>query len=774
MCIFSQHSIVKDAPFSRLDLVSCRNLLIYLDAEMQSRVIPLFHFALRPKGYLFLGNAENVSRHTALFTPVESRSRIYQRVETGTRILPDFPLVASDRRPDERFSKMGSRNGSGNLTRAAERIVERYSPAYVIADGEFYVQHFSGNAGRYISPSGGSASLSLFSLVHPDLRFDLRAALDKAAETQEVVRVPHARIGVEGNSQRIEMIVEPLNAGQQRSFVVVFKDAGALPLADDAALDTSSDEHVLRLELELRSTTERLQATVEELESTNEELKSANEEYQSLNEELQSANEELETSKEELQSVNEELTTVNGELALRVQELGRTNSDLKNLLESTQIATLFLDNEMRVMNFTPAISDIFPLVESDIGRPIAHIRSRVSSEDLQLDVRKVMRTLGSIEREIESVNDTRYMVRILPYRSVDNFIGGAVITFTNLTSITRAQTALRQSEERFRAIANLVPELLWSSEPNGSGSWFNQRWLDFTGQTLEEAQGEGWAQVIHPDDRSESRQRFLAAIESHDPLEREHRMLGRDGEYRWFIVRAEPSFDEAGNVTQWFGSATDIHEQRMAINDLRQSEGRTRLLLAELQHRVRNTLAVVRSIAQRSAATSDSKEDYANHLDGRLSAFARVQAAVTRDPEAGLDLGALITNELLAYGAKVDEQVARIEGPPILLGANSAELIGMAVHELTSNAVKYGALNGAGGQLSVTWSLVKNSEQTALLIEWKESGVTISAKPTRRGFGTELLESRISYELEGETTLRFDADGLRCIMTLPLDRIAPL
>jgi two-component system CheB/CheR fusion protein len=385
-----------------------------------------------------------------------------------------------------------------------------------------------------------------------------------------------------------------------------------------------------------------------------------------------------------------------------------------------------------------------------------------------------MRTLGSIEREIESVNDTRYMVRILPYRSVDNFIGGAVITFTNLTSITRAQTALRQSEERFRAIANLVPELLWSSEPNGSGSWFNQRWLDFTGQTLEEAQGEGWAQVIHPDDRSESRQRFLAAIESHDPLEREHRMLGRDGEYRWFIVRAEPSFDEAGNVTQWFGSATDIHEQRMAINDLRQSEGRTRLLLAELQHRVRNTLAVVRSIAQRSAATSDSKEDYANHLDGRLSAFARVQAAVTRDPEAGLDLGALITNELLAYGAKVDEQVARIEGPPILLGANSAELIGMAVHELTSNAVKYGALNGAGGQLSVTWSLVKNSEQTALLIEWKESGVTISAKPTRRGFGTELLESRIAYELEGETTLRFDADGLRCIMTLPLDRIAAL
>src|SRR5690606_6581906 len=231
--------------------------------------------------------------------------------------------------------------------------------------------------GRFISPSGGSASLNLLSLVHPDLRFDLRAALEKAAETSEVVRVPHARIGVNGDGPRVEIVVEPVGDDKQRNFVVVFKDGIAPVLeGETASLAAGSDEHVLRLELELRSTTERLQATVEELESTNEELKSANEEYQSLNEELQSANEELETSKEELQSVNEELTTVNGELALRVQEVGRTNSDLKNLLESTQIATVFLDNELRVMNFTPAITDVFPLVDSDIGRPITHIRSR--------------------------------------------------------------------------------------------------------------------------------------------------------------------------------------------------------------------------------------------------------------------------------------------------------------------------------------------------------------------------------------------------------------
>lgn len=575
-----------------------------------------------------------------------------------------------------------------------------------------------------------------------------------------------------GNSQWVEIIVEPVEDGKQRSFIVVFKEGGgASPGEDPASPAAGNDERVLGLELELRSTTERLQATVEELESTNEELKSANEEYQSLNEELQSANEELETSKEELQSVNEELTTVNGELALRVQEVGRSNSDLKNFLESTQIATVCLDNELRVMNFTPAITDIFPLVDSDMGRSITHIRSRVSFEDLLEDVRRVMRTLGSVEREIRSFNNTRYMVRILPYRSVDNFIGGVVITFTNLTPLTRAQEALQQSEERFRAIANLVPELLWSSEASGVAGWFNQRWLDYTGQTSEEAQGWGWMDAIHPDDRTASLEKYQAAISSLEPFQREHRMRRHDGEYRWFIVRAEPNFEASGALSRWFGSASDSHEHRIAMEELKHSEGRSRLLLAELQHRVRNTLAVVRSMVLRSAEPSETKEDYVSHLEGRLSAFARVQAAVTRDPMTGVNLGELIIDELLAYGAKLGEQVICIEGPPLVLGTKPAELIGMAMHELTNNAVKYGALSHANGRLSVRWSADHDGSEPRLKLEWRESGVSISSKPVRHGFGTELLTSRIAYELDGQTTMHFGEDGLRCTMVVPFDRI---
>jgi PAS domain S-box-containing protein len=330
-----------------------------------------------------------------------------------------------------------------------------------------------------------------------------------------------------------------------------------------------------------------------------------------------------------------------------------------------------------------------------------------------------------------------------------------------------ARSALRQSDDRFRAIADLVPELLWSSEPSGSAQWFNQRWLDYTGQTMEEAQGWGWVQAIHAEDREASQERFLAAIQAGEPFERQHRLRRHDGESRWFLVRAEPFRDEAGEILQWFGSGTDIHEQGIAMENLRQSESRAQLLLAELQHRVRNTLGVVRSIAQRSAETSTTVQDYASHVDGRLSAFARVQAAVTRDPSSSLDLRQLIEDELLAYNAKVGEQVTRIEGPTLELSDKPAEVIGMAIHELTNNAVKYGAFASADGRLSVDWSISEDTSEPMLVLKWQESGVAIPTQPARRGFGTELLEGSIAYEMEGQSKLEFREDGVRCTITLP-------
>ena len=646
MCIFSAHNVIRDAPFSRLDLISCRNLLIYLNTELQDRVIPLFHFALRPDGYLFLGNAENVTRHPKLFEPVERRSRIFRRRETGTRVLPDFPITFAPRRVAGSLEPAPPRSGSDlGLTRRAERIAERYAPAYVITDENFKVLHFSGRTGRYLEPSPGLASLDLFALLHRDLRLDMRAAVMKAAETGDPVRVGNLKLGTNDDQIVVDIVVEPLPDpnGGAKNFVIVFKDGPlhATLAEHPSGISQLRDEHVGRLESELGITRERLQSTIEELESTNEELKSSNEEYQSLNEELQSANEELETSKEELQSVNEELTTVNGELAHRVQELTRATSDLKNFLESTQIATVFLDNELKVMNFTPALTEIFHLVETDIGRPIAHIKARIPLEELQEDVRRVLRTLSSIERTLDDpVTKARYIVRVLPYRSVDNFIAGVVVTFVDVTALTRAQE-------------------------------------------------------------------------------------------------------------------------------------RHKLLLAELQHRVRNTLAVVRAIARRTGESSTSVDDYAMHLEGRLAAFGRVQAAVTRDPGVGVNLATLVAEELLAHAAHEGEQ-ATISGPPIHLRPKAAETFALAVHELATNAVKYGALSKFDGRVRIGWKINEANGASSLTFHWAESGGPKgNGAPRRRGFGTELLEQTLSYELKAQTLLDFAKDGLTCTIELPLtERVA--
>jgi two-component system CheB/CheR fusion protein len=641
MCIFSQHNVIKDAPFSKVDLVSCRNLLIYLNSELQNRVIPLFHFALLPERFLFLGNSENVTRHTKLFAPVDRRARIFRKLETGTRLPPEFPITTAAGQAAVEIPAARNFGPDVGLERRAQRIAERYAPAYIITDENFCILHFSGRTGRYIEPTAGTATLDLLSLVHRDLRQELRTVLSRAIEFNEVAHAQQISLAVNGHNVLVDITVEPIQDGPEghRNFVVLFKDG---PIRAVDGFDSNStapvrSEHVERLESELRAKGERLQAAIEELESTNEELKSSNEEYQSLNEELQSANEELETSREELQSVNEELTTVNGELAHRVQDLTRATSDLKNFLESTQIATVFLDDDMRVMNFTPAVTHVLHLVEADVGRPIAHIKAKIPIEDLYDEVRRVLRTLASVERELTApASGARYIVRILPYRSIDNFIAGVVITFIDVTAITRA-------------------------------------------------------------------------------------------------------------------------------------EERQRLLLAELQHRVRNTLGVVRSIARRSAETSLTVEDYASHLDGRLNAFARTQAMVTRDPESGVDLEFLVAEELAAYNARDGEQL-QIDGPAIRLRSKAAETLALALHELATNALKYGALSQPSGRIDVTWQIDKGGNPDELIFEWRERGGPQVALPQRKGFGTEMLERTLAFEFKARTSLIFDVSGVHCTITMPLTR----
>ncbi|MFC0340758.1 CheR family methyltransferase [Paracoccus niistensis] len=1091
MCIFSQHSLIKDAPFSRLDLVSCRNLLIYLDADLQEKVIPLFHFALRPGGFLFLGNSENASRHQNLFAPIEARSRIFRRLDTATRVFPDFPFTAVDRswvshaKPE--VAARDSRS-AGDLTRWAEHAMERHNPAFVVIDEAHNVLHFSGQMGRFLAPASGAASLNLLQLAHPVLRAELRAALGRASEHGEPVEVSGLEIGSNGHRLRVDLIVEPRSpmAGSQQGFLVVFKDCGASPdPGRTSSIDPGSrDEHLRRLEDELRLTRDRLQATIEELESTNEELKSSNEEYQSLNEELQSANEELETSKEELQSVNEELTTVNGELAHRVQELGRANSDLKNFLESTQIATLFLDSELRVTNFTPAIVDIFHLVESDEGRPIAHIKARVGYDGLAEDARRVLRTLAPVEREIDNPDThARYIARVLPYRSTDNFIAGVVVTFVDVTARREAEERLRRSEERFRAIVEtardyaifttdtagrietwppgaeqvfgwsedeavgrpmditftpedretgqpaqerqtalengLAPDVRWHLRkdgsrvfingttrplrgPNGQHTGFLKIGQDVTGQRATEAALRA----------SEARQAFLlrlsdalrpltdpaailgaasqilaehldvdrayyvevdeeagtarverdhvregapslagehqiadlawqaemlrqgdcqvitdtrisplvpaterpaaAALEitawMGAPLIKEGRLVGalcvtdtaprewtgeevttlREAAERIWVaverVRAETrlretearltAFGEASSDVLWIRSAEtlafeyispaferiygigldevlqgdtlhnwldrilpeDRERASEALERVRQGErhpfeyriacpatGQVRLLretgfpirdpdgrvlwiagvghdatdeaasaerltvlVAELQHRTRNLLGVVRVIMEQTLTSSTSLDDFNERIGDRLGALARVNGLLSRLNENDrIDFDELIRSELDAHGAldgSHNGPQVRLRGPKgIRLQSSTVQTLALGLHELATNALKYGALSTPEGLLEINWSLVPGSDGLPRLkVEWLESGVVVAlpessdtkgkadGPPTRHGYGRELIEQALPYQLSAEVAYDLTPQGVRCTITIPV------
>ncbi|WP_347302982.1 CheR family methyltransferase [Croceibacterium sp. TMG7-5b_MA50] len=768
MCIFSPHNIVKDAPFSRIDILSCRNLLIYLDVDLQNRVIPIFHFSLRPGGVLFLGSSENVTRHQKLFAPISRRNRIFRRLETATRIVPDFPLSARTRSLGSPAIAAQAIQFDGRLSasvsRQADAIAERYAPAFIVVDPNGEVLHFSGRTGRYLEPSPGSATLSLGNLVHRDLRLDVRTAIQRAVAEGRRIEMPRLSFHLDDRVLGVNLVVEPLSGSESTALIVLFQDLGVVAEGDSRAGDRlSTDEHVQRLEAELRVTRDRLQATIEELESTNEELKSSNEEYQSINEELQSANEEMETSKEELQSVNEELQTVNSELAHRVQELGRINSDLKNLLESTQIATVFLDQELRVRNFTPAATDIFHLLETDVGRPLDHVVSLVDYPELHDDVRRVLKTLAPIDRQVAAAASGRHFaVRVLPYRSIDNYISGAVVTFTDLTAVYQAQEALRESEQRQQVLIEGVPQLVWRADDGGKWSWASPQWTSFTGQSEPESRGSGWLEVVHPDDRTLARTAWDGA-EEQGGIDVEYRIRRvADGTYRWFRTRSTAVRNDHGEVVEWIGTSTDV-------DDMRSLQKRQEVLVAELQHRVRNMLTVVRSVFGRTTDAGGDLEDVAMHFRGRLDALARTQVIVTRTAQGVADLEDLIRDELLSVGAKDGPQV-QISGPDVTLDAKTAESLGLAVHELTTNAVKYGALKVPSAVLKIMWDInLDKGGKRQLVLNWVETGVpAVPATPARSGFGRELIEEALPYRLGAQTELEFLPGGIRCTICVPL------
>jgi two-component system CheB/CheR fusion protein len=439
ICTFARQNITADPPFSRLDVISCRNVLIYLGPELHKRCIPQFHYALNPGGLLILGPAESVGLYEELFEIVDKQNKIYAKKSVATPhhvdLVPrgfEFPQAGA------RSTSTDSTAFSTLLLQMADRIMlSAYAPAAVVIDRELHVQQFRGRTDNFLQHTPGPATLNLLQLVRPSLVADLRTTIHRAIKTDKRARKERAVVKFDGKTREINIEVVPFKivASDKSWLLVIFDETtkatrpGRLP---QALGKTATQRETAELRHELAASKESLQAIIEEQDATNEELKSANEEIESSNEELQSTNEELETAKEELQSTNEELTTLNEELSNRNLEMMQVNSDLNNLLASIQLPIVMVDSTLTVRRATPAARNTFNIMQTDIGRPLRELRPNIDIPDLEEILRDVIRTLSTRERRVTDKEGRDYSLRVQPYRTTDNKIDGAVLTLVDI------------------------------------------------------------------------------------------------------------------------------------------------------------------------------------------------------------------------------------------------------------------------------------------------------------------------------------------------------
>jgi two-component system CheB/CheR fusion protein len=629
---FAPQNLLEEPPFSRLDLISCRNLLIYLEPAAQKHVLGLFHFALREGGYLFLGPAESVAGQEDLFQPISKKWRIYRRVGPTRHDLVDFPPVRS-REP--RFADAGPaspepRTPSRDVLDQA--IIEHRAPASVLIDAQFRVHYSRGPTDDYLGHARGEPTHHLLAIARSGLRTPLRVSIRKALDEDREV-TSYARVRRDNALHPVRLVVTPLKAARDGSSRLIVSFFGRDVAADAAATAELEVPTEGRLQTELDTAREDLRIAVEQMEAGNEELKASNEEVRSVNEELQASNEELETSREELQSLNEELNTLNNQLQAKVGELEARTDELNNLLNSTDVATLFLDRSLCIRWFTPSMKALLELLPTDLGRPISHFAQRFSGGNLLEDARKVLERLQPSDAEVVDDLGRWYIRHIVPYRTAHDRIEGVAVTFIEITE--------------------------------------RKRW-----------------------------------------------------------------------------------------------EEELQLLARELSHRVKNTLAVVQSLAMQTDGGVQSVEAFRGAFVGRLQALARAHGILLDTNWRSADLKTLVEQTLAAY--RIDHpEVAEIEGEPVALTPQQGLGLSLMLHELGTNAAKYGALSQREGRLRVSWQVEERSDRH-LRLKWEERGGPRVTPPTDRGFGLQLIERAVSYELEGALELDFARDGFVCEVVFPL------
>ncbi len=731
LCLFSPHNLITDPPFSRLDVISCRNLLIYFGPHLQKKLIPLFHYALRSNGYLFLGPSESISTHKELFLPIDAKHRISQRKPitlSSSAVLSSAAAYRAGARTPEL-----SADSPPDLHQLMQRILlDEFAPKAVIVSEDGQILSASGEMERYLTVTEGTFQNNVIRLARPGLRVGLRSALTDAIKIRR--KVVHDKVSVQTDSgvQRVRVTVQPMPklGDEAELFMVVFQDLGPLLPRDESstALSAEADSLIEQLERELSSTREDLEKSIQDLEAANEELKSSNEELLSMNEELQSANEELETSKEEVQSSNE--------------ALARAHANLSNLLTSTAIATIFLDEKLNISSFTPAVSAIYNVLPADVGRPLSHITYR-SSRMPPLPSPSALRASDHAQEDDVITDDGSWFLRRChPYRTHDGKADGMVVTFIDVTKLKHAEAAARRHESQLQLITDSLPVLISYVDAHQRYGFNNLAYERWFGVSRDSIHGKHVRQLLGEEAYQKALPRIQIALGG-SPVGFETELPHRDGSRRTIRAEYVPDKSPDGEVRGYFSLKYDVTDERRLAQSLAEAKSLAENaslaksdFLANVSHEVRTPLTAMLGYSELLQAHITDPDNLAciealrrngRHLVEIINDIldlSKIEAGMLATERLHISPGGILREVVDSFRVRAAEKgltLDRIqEGPLPGTVESDPTRLRQVLFNLLSNAIKF---TDAGG-VRVTARLLQQAQLIEIAV--KDTGIGIS------------------------------------------------